>query len=165
MRAFISFGSNLGDRLAHLSEAKRRLASTGHVAILAASPVYESAPVDCPPQTPSFYNAVVVVDTELTPHLLLDALQQIEAAMGRPPTRPKKTPRAIDLDLLLCGEEVICDDRLQLPHPLLAQRRFVLQPLTDLDPDFELPILGTTARARLADLTDAQWVRKVSEQW
>ena len=165
MQAFISFGSNQGDRLEHLIEAKRQLAGTAQVAILTASPVYETEPVGCPLHTRTFYNAVLAAETKLTPNLLLDALQQIEVAMGRSPKRPKNVPRAIDLDLLLCGDEVIETERLRLPHPLMFQRRFVLQPLADIDPDFEVPTTGKSARELLEGLTDAHWMKKVADKW
>jgi 2-amino-4-hydroxy-6-hydroxymethyldihydropteridine diphosphokinase len=165
MTAFISFGSNEGDRLAHLTDAKRRLAGTLQITLLAVSPVYEAEPVGCKPGTRPFYNAAVALETELTPHLLLDALQQIEVAMGRPPTRPKNVPRAIDLDLLLCGDAVIRDARLTLPHPLLFTRRFVLQPLADLDPDFEVPTIGKPVSELLQTVSESHWIRKVASQW
>ncbi len=165
MIAFISFGSNLGDRLANLSVAKRGLAATGHVALLAASPVYECEPVGCPPQTRSFYNAVVAIETELTPHLLLDALQQIEVALGRAPTRPKNVPRAIDLDLLICGDEAVQDARLTLPHPQMFVRRFVLQPLADLDPDFVPPTQTKSVRELLTAVGSGQTVVKLTDKW
>ena len=165
MRSFIGFGSNEGDRLAHLTEGKRQLVGTAQVALLAVSPVYETEPVDCPPHTRPFYNAVAVIETELSPCLLLDILQKIEVNMGRSPKRPKNVPRAIDLDLLLCGDEVIETERLRLPHPLMFQRRFVLQPLADLDADFVPPTQNKPVRELLSALGSGQSLKKIADTW
>ena len=115
MEAFIAFGSNLGNRLGNLSEAKRRLLELPQIQLLAASPVYETEPIDCSSSTKPFFNSVVQIETTLSSHDLLDATQQIEESMGREKTRPKNRPRQIDLDLLCCDNLILSDGRLTLP--------------------------------------------------
>ena len=85
--------------------------------------------------------------------------------MGRSPKRPKNVPRAIDLDLLLCGDEVIETERLRLPHPLMFQRRFVLQPLADLDADFVPPTQNKPVRELLSALGSGQSLKKIADTW
>lgn len=135
-RVGISLGSNLGDRLAHLREAVARLTSAPTpVRLLAASPVYETEPVDCAPGDPAFLNAVIEVETDLPPLPLLDLTQGIERDLGRAATREPNAPRPIDLDLLYYGELKLDSERLVLPHPRMHQRDFVRIPLAQIRPD------------------------------
>lgn len=139
-RAYVGLGSNLGDRLAHLRGAVAALRRTHGIDVVAASSVYESPAHRLPGQAPSgdYLNAVVALDTSLTPEALLDRLLAIETAAGR--TRPVPwAPRTLDLDLLLHGDTRRRSPRLTLPHPRLALRRFVLAPLADLAPDLLIP--------------------------
>jgi len=108
-----------------------------------------------------FYNAVVLVETELGAYALLDVCKRIERALGRKPGRPRHGPRPIDVDLLIAGGLVIADDRLVLPHPELANRRFVLTPLAELDPGLALPD-GRTVATALAAL-EGQRVERVEQ--
>lgn len=136
----IGLGSNLGDRLAHLGQGRDLLLSLHEGPVPAAlSRVYQTEPVDCPPGSAPFLNAVVEIHTSLTPDHLLRLLIGLESALGRPTTRGRNTPRPLDLDILYSGELVIDTATLSLPHPRLAVRRFVLQPLADVRPDFLLP--------------------------
>jgi 2-amino-4-hydroxy-6-hydroxymethyldihydropteridine diphosphokinase len=130
-RAYLGLGSNLGERLAHLQAAVDGLARTPGVAVVAVSPVYETAPVGGPPQD-DYLNAVVAIDTDLSPHALLQVAQGLEAAEHRV-RRERWGPRTLDVDLLLVGDEVVDEPDLVVPHPRLKDRAFVLVPLADLD--------------------------------
>jgi 2-amino-4-hydroxy-6-hydroxymethyldihydropteridine diphosphokinase len=147
MRAYVSVGTNLGDRWAHLALAARALRTTPGVAVVRASRVYETAPMG-PPQ-PSYLNAVLEVETALPPERLLAALQGAErAALRRREVR--WGPRTLDLDLLLQGGAIVATPALTVPHPGLALRRFVLAPLAELAPDLAVPGDGRTVAALLA---------------
>jgi 2-amino-4-hydroxy-6-hydroxymethyldihydropteridine diphosphokinase len=134
----IALGSNLGDRLGVLREAVALMRGAG-VAVLAASRVYETEPVDCPEGSGAFLNAVVVGDSLLEPRALLRELQGIEVRLGRPSGHGFHEPRTVDLDILYAGERVVREDGLELPHPRLGERRFVLEPLADVRPGLVLP--------------------------
>jgi len=138
--AYISLGSNLGDREANLNTALDRMASLGKV--VAVSSFYETEPVEFTAQ-PWFLNGVMAIDTNLQARALLDALLKIEQTMGRVRTQAKG-PRTIDLDILLFDNEVIAEAGLAIPHPALAERRFVLEPLAEIAPGFVHPTLGRT---------------------
>jgi len=139
-RAYLGIGSNLGDRLGHLQQAVLGLAAATDVTVAAVSPVYETAPVGGPPQ-PEYLNAVVGVDTDRSARLLLALAQHLEAAAGR--VRAERWgPRTLDVDVLLVGDETVHDVDLEVPHPRLRERGFVLAPLADLDPDLAGPAPG-----------------------
>ncbi len=136
----IALGSNLGDRLTNLREACARLWAlhSGSGAPLA-SPVYETDPVDCEPGTEAFLNAVVEIESALEPAGLIAETQKIEQELRRPSRRPRNAPRTIDVDILYADDFVIETEDLQIPHPRLRERRFVLRPLADIRPDLRLP--------------------------
>lgn len=140
MRAAIALGSNLGDRLALLKTAARRIRTLhdGNGPFLS-SPVYETAPVDCPEGSPPFLNAVVELSSSLPPFDLLNLTRTWERELGRRQDAPRNSPRPIDLDLLFVGTHQISHTSLTLPHPRISERLFVLQPLTDICPDHVLP--------------------------
>ena len=134
-RAYIGLGSNLGDRATFIESAIAALDATDGVEVVAQSSVRETEPLDAPP--PSYLNAVIAVETRLSPRDLLATCQRIEDALGR--TRPYlHAPRTIDLDLLLYGNVVMDTPDLTLPHPGLS-RPFVLDPLLEIAPDLGLP--------------------------
>ena len=135
VKAFIGLGSNLGDRLGNMQRALEVLHGLG-AASVQASPVYETDPVG-PPQ-PDYLNAVALVETHLSPPALLAALKQAEEEVGRR-HRERWGPREIDLDILLYEDLEISSKGLQIPHPRLTERAFVLVPLLDLDPQASLP--------------------------
>lgn len=135
MRAVVGLGTNLGDRVANLVDALERIRALGRV--VATSGVYETAPQGMVDQEP-FYNAVVVVETELDPVKVVDRLLGIEREMGRV-RGPRWGPRLIDLDLILCGDRSICTASVEVPHPRYRQRRFVLEPLVEVWPDARDP--------------------------
>jgi 2-amino-4-hydroxy-6-hydroxymethyldihydropteridine diphosphokinase len=131
----ISLGSNLGDSLSLLREAVRRLEPARSSAHLLLSPVYETAPVDCPPGSPPFLNAAVEIETDWSPRRLLALTQGIESELGRPERRERNAPRPIDLDLLYYGDLALDEEDLRLPHPRMRDRAFVLVPLRAIRPD------------------------------
>jgi 2-amino-4-hydroxy-6-hydroxymethyldihydropteridine diphosphokinase len=141
--AFLSLGSNLGDRAALLSEALDRLEAAG-ARIVRRSSIYETEPRDFLDQ-PRFLNMAVEVETNLAPFELLAAIQEIESEMGRQRTVPKG-PRTVDLDILFYGNSIIATNDLEIPHPRLTQRSFVLAPLSEIAPDFRHPVNGQTVR-------------------
>jgi len=143
-RAALGLGSNLGDRRSFLAAAVRRLGEAGRV--VGVSSLYETAPVGGPPQGP-FLNAVMVVDTALSPRRLLELAQAAERAAGRRRLVPWG-PRSLDVDLLLYGGAAIEEPGLRVPHPRLAARRFALEPLLEAWPEAALPD-GTPAAALL----------------
>lgn len=150
MRAWLALGSNLDDPPAQLQRAVDALRRLPGTRVIACSPVYRNPALQLPGQSPQpdYCNAVVAVDTDLAPLPLLDALQAIETAQGR--VRGQRWgARTLDLDLLLYGNEVIDHPRLQVPHPAMRERRFVLQPLVDIEPELRLPD-GSTAGEWLA---------------
>lgn len=146
--AYIALGSNLEDPARQLQAAADAMAAEAHIRIIAGSSVVRSAAVG-PGRQPDYLNAVVAIATSLPAEALLDRLQAIEHARGR--TREVHWgPRTLDLDLLLYGDQQICSPRLQVPHPAMAQRHFVLYPLAELcAADFVLPT-GETLAALLS---------------
>lgn len=152
---YLSLGSNLGDRAASLERAVATLAGA-QVRVLRRSAIYETEPVDVVEQ-PWFLNLVVEAETPLPPLDLLRALQAIEQGMGRVHTTPRG-PRVIDLDILLYGASMISTPELEIPHPRMAERRFVLVPLAELAPKLRHSSLGATIAELLAATRDASRV-------
>ena len=155
--AYLSLGSNLGDRAANLRAAIAQLDPAGH--LLAVSALYETQPVDVPDQ-PWFLNCVAAIETDQTPRELLQLGLRVEAGMGRLRMR-SRGPRNIDIDILLFGDCVVDEPGLKIPHPAMHQRRFVLEPLVELAPEARHPGLGKTARELLAALGSGQTVRRL----
>lgn len=140
MRAGIALGSNLGDRLIHLREARRLLfALHEDPGPFLCSKIYETEPVDCPEGSLRFLNAAIELTTSLAPLELLTRLQNIEQKLGRPAEHSFHGPRTLDLDLLYCDSLRLSLDILTLPHPDISERLFVLKPLSDICPDRILP--------------------------
>jgi 2-amino-4-hydroxy-6-hydroxymethyldihydropteridine diphosphokinase len=150
-RAFVGLGSNLGDREAWLRRAVSEVGLLPGTEVRGVSRLRDTAPVGVTEQ-PRFLNGAVEIETSLGPRELLEALLEIERRLGRDREGvPAGGPRTVDLDLLLYGEALITEPGLQVPHPGLADRRFVLEPLADLDPGLEVPAKGRV-QALLAEL-------------
>jgi 2-amino-4-hydroxy-6-hydroxymethyldihydropteridine diphosphokinase len=147
-RVVLSFGSNLGDRMAALTHAIERLAAADGVGIVALSPVYETAPIG--PEQPDYLNAVALIETALPPYALLDVVHEVENALGRE-RRERWGPRTIDIDIVAYDGVESGDEQLTLPHPHAAERAFVLVPWMDVEPGFALPD-GRTGAELLADV-------------
>lgn len=155
--AYLSLGSNLGDRASNLRAAISQLKVAGH--LLAVSGFYETQPVDVPNQ-PWFLNCVIALETEKTARQILDLALKTEVEMGRL-RMSNKGPRNIDIDIVIFGDQVLNEHGLNIPHPAMARRRFVLEPLVEIAPDSRHPLLGKTARELLAELPDGQAVRRL----
>ena len=157
-KVYLSLGSNVGDRARNLRDAIAALRKAG-VNVTRISSIYETEPVDYLDQ-PWFLNCAVEAETEMPAVALLKALRQIEADMGSNKLIPKG-PRLIDLDILLYGDEVIDGAELQVPHPRMHLRRFVLQPLAEIAPNVRHPVSGLSAVEMLANLPDKSTVRRL----
>jgi 2-amino-4-hydroxy-6-hydroxymethyldihydropteridine diphosphokinase len=153
---YLGIGSNVGDREANLREALERLEAAG-IRVARRSSIYETEPRDLRDQ-PWFLNAVVEVETDLFPLQLFAHIQNVEREMGRRRLTPKG-PRNIDIDILFYGRSVIDTADLQVPHPRIAQRRFVLEPFSEIASEFRHPVSGKTAREMLAAI-EPQGVRR-----
>jgi 2-amino-4-hydroxy-6-hydroxymethyldihydropteridine diphosphokinase len=147
--AYLSLGSNLGDRAQNLRYAISRLKDSGVVG--AVSSFYETEPVEVEAPQPWFMNAVVALETELMPEELLSRTLEIELEMGRRRTSPK-APRVIDIDIVLFGETILNIPGLVIPHPAMHRRRFVLEPLAEIAPQVEHPVLHKSASDLLREL-------------
>lgn len=156
-RAYLSLGSNLGDREALLRGALSRLAAVGRV--IAVSSLYETEPVEFTGQ-PWFVNCAVLIATSKTPQELMASLLDIERQLGRQRAE-KKGPRLIDIDILLFDDHVITSNELTIPHPAMQQRRFVLEPLVEIAADAVHPVLKKTIRELLDALPPGQRVTKL----
>ncbi|HTB14652.1 MAG TPA: 2-amino-4-hydroxy-6-hydroxymethyldihydropteridine diphosphokinase [Bryobacteraceae bacterium] len=156
---YLALGSNLGDRAENLRLAREQIEAPD-LHVLRASSIYETAPRDVEDQ-PWFLNQVLECETDLFPRQLLGRLQKIERKMGRKRTIAKG-PREIDLDILLFGNAVVKAPELEVPHPRLPERRFVLEPLTELAPDKKHPGTRRTMREMLARVMD-QKVKKLQK--
>jgi len=159
---YIGLGSNLGDREQNLTAALQSLSRIDAVAVTGCSSLYDSAPVG-PPQ-PRYLNAVVSLDCGLSPQRLLCILKQIETDLGRQ-KGPRWAARPIDLDLLLWDGRVIADPNLQVPHLDLHRRRFALEPLCELAPSAEHPVMKVLLRQLLVQLEPQDVIRYPSTQW
>ena len=160
--AYLSLGSNLGDRQVNLEAALVALADIGTVQ--AVSSYYETEPMDVPNQ-PWFLNCAVALETELMPKQLLSALQDIERQLGRRNKGLAKGPRTLDIDILLFGNSTIDTATLTVPHPALHRRRFVLEPLAEIAPELRHPVFKHTMRElRDALPASAGAVRRVPPQ-
>jgi 2-amino-4-hydroxy-6-hydroxymethyldihydropteridine diphosphokinase len=155
--AYLSLGSNVGDRDKNLCEAIRRLSALGRVTSV--SSFYETEPVEFTNQA-WFLNCAVALEVSLKPGELMRALLQTEQEMGRERIQ-KKGPRLIDLDIMLFGNTVVNTAELVIPHPAMARRRFVLEPLAEIAPELRHPLLNKSVRQILDELPAGQKVTKL----
>lgn len=166
MRTGVALGSNLGDRLANLRAARKAIVDLAGVAPpILASPIYETEPVDCEPGAGKFLNAVLEFDYEGDPADLLEKFIRIEKSLGRERDHARNISRKIDIDLLYCDALKIGNERLQLPHPRLHLRRFVLEPLSKIRPELILPNRTESVRELLAQLGDSSKVMRLKDKW
>jgi 2-amino-4-hydroxy-6-hydroxymethyldihydropteridine diphosphokinase len=166
MRTAVALGSNLGDRLENLRAARRQISDLARVQPpVTSSALYETEPIDCEPEATKFLNAVVEFDYEGDPIHLFDELLRVEESLGRKRNHPKNVSRTIDIDLLYCGDRQIDNKRLQLPHPRMHLRRFVLQPLADIRPELISPGQTKTVRESLAELDESAEAVRLSRDW
>lgn len=158
--ALLSLGSNAGDRAEHIEQALVMLGESG-VRLLRRSSFYETQPVGTTMQR-WFINCVVEVETELMPLALLHLLKRIERRLGRTGSSgPAPTPRPIDIDILTFGSSRVSLPELVIPHPRLTERRFVLEPLHELAPDWRHPLTRLTPKEMLGQLDDRSAVRRL----
>ena len=157
MRTGIALGSNIEPRCAHLRAARRQIdfLHAGPNPVLC-SKVYETSPVECPPGSLFFLNAVLEFFIREEPYEIFKKLQSIEQALGRRPSATRNSPRVIDIDLLYCENIVIATPGLTLPHPRIANRLFVLRPLADIRPELVLPTFSQTVEELLRELSPAE---------
>jgi len=166
MRAGIAFGSNLGDRLEHLRQARACLLASRLIAPpILTSRVYLTSPVDCPPGSDSFLNAVLEAELTGEPEALLRDLRACEVGLGRSGRSGYNAPRTIDLDLLYAGDVEMRADGLVLPHPRISQRRFVLAPLAEIRPGLILPGQSKTVEELLAMLPGGDLAEPLDTTW
>lgn len=163
-RAFLGFGGNIGDTISHFYHAHQQLTDHPQNTIAGVSPIYQTPAVGGPEGQPDYLNAVVEIETHLSPHELLELCQKIEEEAGR--TRDIHWgPRTLDIDILLIDHLIINDSRLTLPHPRLQQRHFVLLPLNDLAPQLCHPQIHTTIAELLAALPPTEGISKLTKKW
>jgi 2-amino-4-hydroxy-6-hydroxymethyldihydropteridine diphosphokinase len=162
---YIGFGSNVGDRVDFCDRALTLLSLLPHSQVTGVSLLYETEPVNdgANPGDGWFLNGVIQLETDITPKSLLTVLREIEGSLGRDQDH-RSGPRTIDLDILFYGERVIEDPDLTIPHPRLHQRRFVLMPLSELDPLFIHPTRQRSVNQMLAEVEDASEVRLLFPQ-
>jgi len=166
-RVGIALGSNLGKRLSHLCVARDMLRDLVEPeSLYLQAPVYQSSPVDCDDSAPDFYNTVLELDYIGDPHELLLKTQGIEFHLGRESVYERNAPRVIDVDILYFGDVVMHEDILQIPHPRMFDRRFVLQPLNDIRPHLILPGDEATIAEHFKHIeTDEPPLRLLQEAW
>lgn len=165
VKAMIGLGSNLGDGLTYLRSARdalKRIAASGEG--FAQSSIYRSDPVGCPPGAPDFLNAVVVMGWTGTALELLAELQGIERANGRVRNGEVNEPRTLDLDLLVFGDQRVELPDLVLPHPRFHERRFVLEPLAEIQAEMEVPHFGRSVADLLAGV-EGEPLDRVHDEW
>ena len=166
MRTAVALGSNLGDRLDNLRAARQQICDLTDIQPpVLSSAIYETNPVDCEPGAPKFLNAVVEFGYDGDPLQLLKKLRSVEGVLGRPREHVRNVSRKIDIDLLYIGDTRINDRELELPHPRMYLRKFVLQPLADIRPELILPRQAKTVRELLAQLNDSCNVVRLRSDW
>jgi 2-amino-4-hydroxy-6-hydroxymethyldihydropteridine diphosphokinase len=166
MRTAVALGSNIGNRLENLRKARRAIVSLANVkAPIFSSALYETEPVGCEPGATKFLNAVVEFEYDDNPVHLLEQSIQIEEDLGRKRDHTKNVSRTIDIDLIYCGDQQIDDKQLQLPHPRLHLREFVLRPLADIRPDLVLPGQNKTVTELLVNLNDSDAGVRFADSW
>lgn len=163
----IAFGSNLGNRLSNLRQAKRLLLNhCSNPEEASFSPVYETEPVDCPANNNSFFNAAANFPLSMPPQEVLSLCMRIEQAFERPVEREKNAPRTIDLDIIYAGPLKQNTKDLTIPHPKIYERRFVLEPLSTIMPSLVLPNQNKTILEHLTDIESSELpLKRITNNW
>ncbi|MEM8953973.1 MAG: 2-amino-4-hydroxy-6-hydroxymethyldihydropteridine diphosphokinase [Verrucomicrobiota bacterium] len=154
----LALGANAGARKLQLRAAReliRRELATRNSPVLVA-PIYITTPVDCEPDTRSFYNTCIEIASHHSPTTVLAHCQEIEHRLGRPPSHPRNAPRTIDIDILYADQIILESPELTIPHPRLVCRRFVLEPLADIRPDLTLPGQAAPVSSLLKNLASSE---------
>lgn len=154
-QVFVSVGSNLGDKIENCQKGIKGLLADGRSILVGSSSFYRTSPVDYKDQD-WFVNLVVKIETTLNPFDLLDKIQGIEKAMGRKTGTVRFGPRVLDLDIIFYDDQVIQTDTLEIPHPRMHKRRFVLKPICDIEPSMMHPLLGRDMQSLLGGLQDLE---------
>ena len=166
MKTAVALGSNLGDRLENLRAARRQIIDLDWIRPpVVSAGIYETEPVDCEPGASKFLNTVIEFDFEGDPVQLLEQLARIEESLGRKRDHPKNISRRIDIDLLYSGDQQIDNERLQLPHPRMHLRKFVLQPLADIRSELRLPDQRKTVQELLTESDESGEVVRLMNDW
>jgi 2-amino-4-hydroxy-6-hydroxymethyldihydropteridine diphosphokinase len=166
MKVGLALGSNLGDRLKHLREARAYALNLSDGGWHLASPLYETEPKNCPPNSPKFLNAVLEIEYAGEPRQLLEKTLAYEVAHGRNRDLPKNAARTIDIDILYFGDKEIAEPDLIVPHPRMIERRFVLLPLSTIEPDLIVKGTDKPVRTLLQELQGGEGeVRIVQTDW
>jgi 2-amino-4-hydroxy-6-hydroxymethyldihydropteridine diphosphokinase len=165
MRVGVALGSNLGDRMTNLRAARKAIVDLVGDKSLLVSPIYETEPVNCELGADKFLNAVLEIDYDGDPSELLEHMIRTEESLGRKRDHDANVSRKIDIDLLYADELTVSNEQLQLPHPRMHSRRFVLQPLADIRPELILADQTKPVRQLLAELKDSATVTRFAENW
>ena len=167
MEVGLSLGSNMGDRLAHFKHAKAVILSSPGIMPAAQSPVYETEPVDVPPefQALNFLNAILIVKTLIPLSQLMRTFQFLEQEIGRVPNTVINAPRPMDIDIIYADGLQVREQHITIPHPHWQERRFVVQPLCDVRPDLKIPGQTGTVADVLAGLSDPHKVILFAKKW
>ncbi len=158
---YLSLGSNLGNREAYISRAVKRLSQMMGLKLLAESSLYHSRPLDCPEDCPDFLNKIIKLECSLKPVQLLDNTERLEIEFGRT-EKNARTDRVIDIDIVLLGNRIFKNERLEIPHPRMHERAFVLIPLCEIDPDLADPRTNEKFKDMISLLGD-QGVKIIKE--
>lgn len=163
----LSLGTNLGDRLANLKQAKDRIISSSGISAVTQSPVYETEPVDVPPEhiDLKFFNAIIIIETIVSIPQLMSLFQFIEQQIGRIPDTVRYSPRPMDIDIIYADQLQMEEDHVVIPHPRWTERRFVVQPLCDVRHDLIIPGQSLTVSEILSELTDKSVVELTTRNW
>lgn len=167
METGLSLGTNMGNRLARLTEAKQQILAEHGITCTAQSPAYETDPVGVLPEFTNlnFLNAILIIETMIPIHRLLSLFQHIEQKLGRTASMVRNMPRPMDIDIIYAGRLSIKKDEVTIPHPRWAERRFVVQPLYDVRPDLHVPGQSGTVSDVLSRLTDSSKVSVFASDW
>lgn len=162
-----SLGSNLGDKAAHIRKAAALILEQDDAELVAKSSLYETEPVDVKPEFShlKFLNSVMVIRTALDARTWLERIGEVEYLLGRRREDDKNAPREVDVDIIFVGDQLIGSGGLIVPHPRWAERRFVVQPLAEIQPDRVLPGMDRTVAEILADLPDAGDLTRLDLEW